>query len=342
MLAALHYALPQIIYVAVMTAAASLIVLHALKKKSLLDRPNERSMHTQPTPRGGGIAIALVFLLMAMQFGDSLQSTGFMLPIWTLPLSLTILAGVSYWDDYRPLNPLIRLAAHFVAVLMMMFFLPLDFLATDNYLFEFIFLTTLVVALVGFMNIVNFMDGIDGITCAELGSIALGVVLIASITGAAPNTVFLGTVLLGCCIGFLFFNWHPAKMFLGDVGSIPMGFFTGFMLLVAAMEGLWLPALILPLYYIADGGITLLRRLLRGEKVWQAHREHFYQRATMAVGRHDIVVFWVLLTNIALIAISCLAVVFNPWFSLLAPVTVATLLLHMERAASRKLPAKNK
>ena len=96
-------------------------------------------------------------------------------------------------------------------------------------------------------------------------------------------------------LGFLVWNWHPARIFLGDVGSVPLGYLIGWLLLLAAAKGYWAPALILPLYYLADASLTLARRVLRRAAFWEAHREHFYQRALARDGNHAAVarmVFW--------------------------------------------------
>lgn len=136
-------------------------------------------------------------------------------------------------------------------------------------------------------------------------------------------------VLFFCSIGFLFHNWHPAKIFLGDIGSVTIGYLMGFFLLVFISAGLWYVALTLPLYYLADGGITLARRILRGEKFWEAHRTHFYQRAAQAAGRHDVVVLKIAACNVVLIGIAMLELLVSPWFVLAAPLPVALLLHNM-------------
>src|SRR6202012_503206 len=116
-----------------------------------------------------------------------------------------------------------------------------------------------------------------------------------------PFADILALLLTGASLGFLVFNWHPAKIFAGDVGSVPLGYLTGFLLLVLAVHGQWAPALILPLYYLADTGITLAHRAARREKIWKAHREHFYQRATPGSARHDRIVLWISGVNVGLI-----------------------------------------
>ena len=133
---------------------------------------------------------------------------------------------------------------------------------------------------VWFVNLVNFMDGIDWMTVAETVPITAGVALLG-LTGAVPLTAMLvALALLGAIIGFAPFNRPVARLFLGDVGSLPIGLILGWVLMMLASRGHLAAALLLPLYYLADATITLARRLIRREAVWQAHRTHFYQRAT--------------------------------------------------------------
>jgi UDP-N-acetylmuramyl pentapeptide phosphotransferase/UDP-N-acetylglucosamine-1-phosphate transferase len=169
--------------------------------------------------------------------------------------------------------------------------------------------TIMIIGWAWFINLYNFMDGIDGITGVESISISAGVCFTFSIAGISnPFAGGLSTLIIGACLGFLALNWHPAKIFLGDVGSIPLGYLCGFLLLTLAVKGQLIPALIIPAYYLADSGITLMRRAARGEKVWQAHREHFYQIAAQRLGRHDRVVWRIIATNIGLIGAAAIAV----------------------------------
>jgi UDP-N-acetylmuramyl pentapeptide phosphotransferase/UDP-N-acetylglucosamine-1-phosphate transferase len=194
--------------------------------------------------------------------------------------------------------------------------------------------TLMIVGWAWFINLYNFMDGIDGITCTETIAIATGACLL--MTTMNINDPFLDVLTLmltGACLGFLALNWHPAKIFMGDVGSIPLGYLTGYALLTIAIHGHLIPALILPLYYLTDSGITIAKRALRGEKIWQAHRQHFYQRAARGLGRHDQVVFYIALANIAFIFAAILAATAPLQGALCAAVIVAILLLKMHKSA---------
>src|SRR5205085_11238320 len=153
------------------------------------------------------------------------------------------------------------------------------------------------------INAFNFMDGIDGIAGSEAAAIGAGVALLAL---AHLDVVGLGTGLFGAAaagasLGFLRWNWQPAKLFMGDVGSVPLGYLLGWLLLTLAGAGYWAPALIVPLYFLVDASWTLLRRLARGEKIWQPHRQHFYQRAVQAGRSHAAVVLRVIAADMVLI-----------------------------------------
>jgi len=221
------------------------------------------------------------------------------------------LATLSWFDDLRGLSPLWRLLAQIstVAFVVMIAWSPPKF--------EIIIFGGLVSAIWGkiavclvwvwFINLFNFMDGIDGITGVETATIGIGVAIVAAIAGLAPLLGLLGISIAASAVGFLWWNWHPAKIFLGDVGSVPLGFLLGWLLLQLAVNGQWAAAIILPLYYFADATITLVRRGLRNEKVWQAHHGHFYQRATANGLNHSEVVRYILLADIALVALAAAA-----------------------------------
>ena len=160
------------------------------------------------------------------------------------------------------------------------------------------------VALLWFVNLVNFMDGIDWMTVAEVVPLTAGLALFG-LMGALPrDATFVALALCGAMIGFAPFNRPVARLFLGDVGSLPIGLLLGWLLIVLAGSGHIAAALLLPLYYLADATITLLRRLINGEPVMQAHRSHFYQRATDGGFSVYAIVGRVLLVNIGLIALA--------------------------------------
>jgi UDP-N-acetylmuramyl pentapeptide phosphotransferase/UDP-N-acetylglucosamine-1-phosphate transferase len=151
-----------------------------------------------------------------------------------------------------------------------------------------------------FVNLVNFMDGIDWLTVAEVVPIAATIAVIGLFGKIPPAAMVVSLALCGATIGFAFFNRPIAKLFLGDVGSLPIGLLLAWLLLVLAGNGGRAAAILLPLYYLADSTITLIRRAVNREPVWQAHRSHFYQRATDRSFTVVEIVARVFIVNIAL------------------------------------------
>lgn len=310
-----------------LTTGATALLRRALLRRQVLDRPNERSSHTEPTPRGGGWAIVPVVLLgwglIAWIAGD-LDQAG---PVLIAAASLGVL---SWADDLQPVPAHWRLLAHLLAAWAAVAALPPGALVFQGWLPPLLDRALTVLGLVWFINLFNFMDGIDGLSGAETLSLGGGLWLVELLAGHPGPEPAYGAILAGAALGFLTWNWHKARIFLGDVGSIPLGFLAGWLLVRAATQGFWLPALILPLYYLADATWTLGRRLLRGERIWQAHRQHFYQRAARRERRHDRVVIAVLIGNAALIAVSAATLV-SAWAVLMAPLPLVLLIGWMVR-----------
>ncbi len=316
------------------TAAATALVLGALRRRQILDHPNPRSSHVEPTPRGGGLAVVGVL-------APAWAALAWVMPadshdVWWILAAGLALAAVSWIDDLRGLAPLPRLAAQVAAVGV-----GAAALSAVGPVFQGLAPTWLDALLCGvvwlwYVTLFNFMDGIDGLAGAESASLGIGLFLIALFSGLSPQTGTLGLVAAAAALGFLAWNWHPARIFLGDVGSVPLGYLTGWLLLRAAAEGLWAPALILPLYYLADATLTLLRRLARRERIWSAHREHFYQRAAQRGLSHAAVVRIVLAGNVALVLCALAAARGWTWEALAgAGATVALVLVGLGRYRSR-------
>jgi len=316
----------------VLALGLTLWIRGVLVKRALLDHPNERSSHTMPVPRGGGWAL-LIILIPGMLLTAKLQHN--LANDMGIIAGVLILACVSWLDDRKGVSALKRLSLHiFAACLGSLTFTSADTLFGGGLPF-WLDRTLMIVGWAWFMNLYNFMDGIDGITGTETITIATGTCLVmTAISIDDPFLSILTLVLTGACLGFLALNWYPAKIFLGDVGSVPLGFLTGFLLISLAVKGYLIPALILPLYYLADSGITIITRALHGEKIWQAHRQHFYQRATQAVGRHDIVVCWIIISNLGLISSALIAVTYPGLGLELAITTVAILLWKMHKTGA--------
>lgn len=272
------------------------LIITLRKKQILLDFPNARSNHKEPVPRGGGIAVVfsiVIFLLLA----DA---------SYIAVLSMLLLASISLVDDWVKLSPLTRLVVQLFAVLLALPEIKLS--VTGGLLPPMVDMVLVAGIWLWFINLFNFMDGIDGISAAEMISIAAGLLVVTSLTGTFGGRLSLESlIILSAGAGFLWWNWHPAKIFLGDVGSIPIGFLLGYVLLRAAQAGYVFPAMILPAYYVADATLTLLIRLKNGERIWEAHSDHFYQQAVRAGKSHDMVVKHIFGINLLLILLATLA-----------------------------------
>ena len=284
------------------SAAGTPLVLRLLSRRAILDHPNPRSSHEVPTPRGGGIAVIAALILAWLAIGLFRSESGY--GLWLILGLSTLLAAFSWLDDLKGLSPALRLVLQAGAVAA-----GLQAFAPDQLVFQGLLPLALDRLFAGllwlwFLNVFNFMDGIDGITGTETLFIAAGLVLLALFSVAPFELGGLALALGAAALGFLPWNWERAKIFLGDVGSVPLGFATGWLLLGLAVSGLWAAALILPGYYLADATLTLTRRAIRGERFWQAHREHAYQRAVRAGRSHAQVVYAIAAVNAGLIGLA--------------------------------------
>src|SRR6516162_10006504 len=257
------------------------ILIPALRRRDMLDYPNERSSHITPTPRGGGIAVIGSVLLAWIALNkEGLVGSS----VISIAIGTSLLAVVSWIDDRRGLSPGVRLTAQGVAVTIGILVLPDALSRPAVWSGPVLYFAAASLVWVWWINLFNFMDGIDGLAVSEAAAICGGLLLFALVgNGADPAAALLAAGVIGAAIAFLVWNWSPARIFLGDVGSVPLGYLSGFLLLDVASRGHWKIALILPLYFLADATITLFRRLLSGERVWEPHRQHFYQRKRVIV-----------------------------------------------------------
>jgi UDP-N-acetylmuramyl pentapeptide phosphotransferase/UDP-N-acetylglucosamine-1-phosphate transferase len=306
-------------------AAATKALIPLLRKRNVLDRPNERSSHAVPTPRGAGIAVigTVVLAWLGLAAADRVDPA-----IEVVCLAAGSLGAVCWLDDLYHVSPVARLAAQAAAVAVGLLFLP----RADNGLAIWLGPGTYDVA-TGFVwlwwiNAFNFMDGIDGIAGSEAVAIAGGVVVVSAVgSDVDPSMALLAAAILGASLGFLRWNWSPARVFLGDVGSAPLGYLTGFVLIGLADAGRWKAALILPLYFLGDATITIGRRLLRGDRIWQAHRQHFYQQAIRRGLDHAAVTRRVAIADLVLVACGWAAENGGGIVALTAAILVVALLL---------------
>ena len=325
---------PQVVNATILTALALALAwwltglyLRVMLTYGQLEPPSDRGMHKVPVPSGAGAAIVAAALLLwplwqGQAAGDSLL----------LLATMAALALVSWLDDRRGLSPVLRLAAHTAAVTLLLAslgpeqrVLPAIPLGAER--------VALGLAWLWFINLFNFMDGIDGIAGAEAVAVAAGYVLVVTVAGAGNPLDQLALIVAAATAGYLFWNWHPAKVFMGDTGSIALGFLLGWLMIDLCVRGFWAAAAILPLYFVADASLTLLKRLARGEKPWQPHRQHAYQRAVLAGTPPSAVVLRTAVANAALVALALVSI-WQPLPAMAgAAAVVAGLLGNLERLA---------
>jgi glycosyltransferase WbpL len=311
-------------------AVASLLVTDAVRRyaiaKEILDVPNDRSLHSSPIPRGGGIGIALVtFGAIIVLAGTSQLPANVAMAL----LGGVAVATIGWIDDKRGVSSLVRALVHFSAAAWAMYWLggfqTIDVgagairLGSVGYLWG-------VLTIVWLTNLYNFMDGIDGLAASEAVWVAAagGVLLLAE--GASG----LGIVALSICggaLGFLIRNWSPARIFMGDVASSLLGFLFAVIAIASERAGTlpFLAWMILLGVFVLDSTVTLLRRVAHGAKWYDAHRMHGYQRLVEAGWTHARVTSGVVVVNFALTAVVLSTVV---WRWLLTPgLALATILL---------------
>jgi UDP-N-acetylmuramyl pentapeptide phosphotransferase/UDP-N-acetylglucosamine-1-phosphate transferase len=323
--------------VAAALSAGLIVLLRPWLRRYALARPNARSSHREPTPQGGGIAVMVATIAVAALACRSLGSPDVASLAWVL-FAAAFIAVVGAVDDIWTMGVPPRLALQAAAVAIVVTTLPDDLqlmpmlpIAVERGL--------LLIAGLWIVNLTNFMDGIDWMTVAEAVPVLAGLVIIGLLDGLPQQAIFVALALCGALLGFAPFNRPVAKLFLGDVGSLPIGLLLAWLLALLAGAGHVAAALILPLYYLADATITLLRRLVRGEPFWQAHRTHFYQRATDRGLRVGQIVARVFAVNVSLVVLAVLTVL---WPSALnaaaalagAVVLVAWLLFSFARGRS--------
>jgi UDP-N-acetylmuramyl pentapeptide phosphotransferase/UDP-N-acetylglucosamine-1-phosphate transferase len=243
-----------------------------------LARPNGRSSHRIPTPQGAGIAVTAATLIAAVTVIVFAGTAETKIPVAVFGATLFI-AAVGFADDVNTIPVVPRLLLQGAAVAAVILAAPenLRIVPACPFWLE---RGLLFLAGLWFVNLVNFMDGLDLMTVAEIVPITGAVVLLGWLAELPASTTLAAAALLGAMLGFAPFNRPVAKVFLGDVGSLPIGLLVGWCLLQLAWHQHFAAALLLPLYYLTDATVTLFRRMARREPFWAAHRTHFYQRAT--------------------------------------------------------------
>lgn len=302
-----------IVLIAAFIAATALCAaLLPAFRRAFLATPGARSSHVKATPQGGGLVIVPVSLAVA---AAALAAAGGRPDAFAAALAaaMLVLAGLGAWDDRASLNPLLRLAVQALAAGLALAAAPVPLGGWLAFLPPPLVWGCALIGMLWFINLTNFMDGIDLMSVAEfVPALSTCFLLIAPASGPAPWLGWLCLAMVGALLGFAVLNRPQARLFLGDSGSLPLGVLGAAAALRIGAERGWIVALLPFLYYAADATLTLARRLRAGEKIWQAHRQHFYQRARQRGLSTWEVIGRVLACNVLLCAAALLAAVAPP------------------------------
>ncbi len=312
------------------------VLITRLAALGIVDAPDTRRLHNNITPRGGGLSLVILTLLgyttIEYLFGfHSLMQAFKIMSIFLL------IASVSFLDDLKAISVFVRLITHLscsaAALLLLLFPSSLFhqlFPAPVDFILATICLTT-------FLNIYNFLDGADGITCIESIHLSITMLILCYLKSEiiinSQFIIVINTIILAFAVGFLVFNWYPARIFMGDVGTISIGFLIGLCLIfiAASNERLFLSAIIASLYYLADGGLTILIRLANKEKIWQPHLKHFFQKALKKGMPHREVVKRIMIGNFVLMLLAINALYFPGLSIILSALVVMSILISFAR-----------
>jgi Fuc2NAc and GlcNAc transferase len=263
-------------------------------KNEIFDVPNERSSHQNPTPRGGGLIIVLVCLIfyavLSIFFTDNFA--------WGYFAGAVLVAFISWLDDLYTISFIWRFLVHTIAACLLIanlgFWTEIHLPIFENVEFGYYGAIISFLWIVWLTNAYNFMDGIDGIAGMQAFTAGIGWLFVGKMFGM-DSTAIYGGVLAFSAVGFLIHNWHPAKIFMGDVGSAFLGFTFAALPFIAKSENsknaadIPLIAILLVWLFVFDTVFTFIRRLLKKQKVWTAHREHLYQKLVIAGKSHQFV-----------------------------------------------------
>jgi UDP-N-acetylmuramyl pentapeptide phosphotransferase/UDP-N-acetylglucosamine-1-phosphate transferase len=304
-----------LVVMAAAAASACLIVpLRPWLERYALAHLNARSSHRQPTPQGGGIAVIAATVVVAA----GAVAAGFLgarpspAALGLVFAATALIALVGAIDDIRTIEVVPRLFLQALAVAVMLASLPaeLRIVPTLPWWLE---RALLLLGCLWVVNMTNFMDGIDWMTVAEFIPITLGIAVIGRLAPLPAEAVIVALALCGGLLGFAPFNRPVARLFLGDVGSLPLGLLLAWLLVLLAGNGHLAAAIVLPLYYLADATLTLMLRIANREPVWKAHRTHFYQRATDRGWSVIKIVRRVFVVNAGLATLACISVLSPTW-----------------------------
>ena len=299
-------------------------------RHEIMDVPNARSSHIIPTPRGGGLGLVITFVLASawLCFQGSLAGVN---------LAVIVIGGgavalIGFWDDHQHVSRKLRISIHLLAATITIFSLegiPAIPLLNINLQLGYLGYLLGIIGLVWLLNLYNFMDGIDGIAAIEAVTVALAAAIILWSGGNTSDALWFIYLALAVS-GFLIWNWPPAKIFMGDVGSGFLGFVFGTMTIISSQStaiNLWAWGILLAVF-IVDAMVTLMRRIIRGDKCYEAHRTHAYQRASRRWQSHlKVTVVVGLINSIWLFPLAWFAAVWPEFGIFLAVIAYMPLIL---------------
>lgn len=319
-------------------SALLILLLRPILVRYAMAKPNARSSHRIPVPQGAGMAVIAATVTAVALAGLWAPQQVPLQDIAAVLLGALFIAVVGGVDDWKPVPVVPRLFLQLMAATAVLAALPHD-LRILSFVPTWIERALLAIAIMWFVNLTNFMDGLDWMTVAEMLPITAALAAFSLMHANPPEVLPVALALAGALIGFAPFNKPVAKIFLGDVGSLPIGLIVAWGLVVLAGNHHLAAAILLPLYYLADATVTLFLRLSRGEQVWKAHRTHFYQRATNNGFSVIQIVCEVLMLNVVLVILATLSIRPKPfWIDVLllavGAVAVAIVLFRFSRPRS--------
>jgi len=267
-------------------------------KHNILSNLNSRTLHQKPTPRGGGFVFSMVFAVSVILFSSLNIIEKHLVNVFGYGAIFALLLG--YFDDLFNLSSLKKLVFQFLLILWMLYFFSIELIFEIQGIYDWFFLLSLPILLVWLINAYNFIDGIDGM--AILGAILIASTIIVTLllTSGFSDLMLLLLVLLASCFGFLFFNWPKASIFMGDSGSIFLGFCFSSLIVysVATNEVSLFTWLVAFGYYLADTSTTTILRIFLVKKWYGTHRSHAYQNLARIKDNHSIVTYGVLIYHL--------------------------------------------
>jgi len=347
------------LWILLLAGVASFVLTGLLRRyalnKSIFDMPNSRSSHTVPTPRSGGLAFVIAIALSMTWLGLYYEIDKQTSDLYSVVIIGGILiAAIGLLDDFRHVPAKWRLLIHAIVASYAVILLGIPDIGISvltikpNIILEILF----VIGIIWLINLYNFMDGIDGLASAEALSVSGSAALVMLIgTGSAsfitqPEAsynfalVFLLLIFMISVFGFLIWNWPPAKIFMGDVGSSYLGFVFGVLVIstpMASILTIWTWLILLGVFFV-DATTTLIRRIIAGERWYAAHRTHAYQHAAQKFGSHRVVTVSVILINILwLFPLAWLATLKPSWGGLITIVAYMPLIILAVKLRAGKL-----